>query len=100
MTERLIIDVGRVGDQFFCQLSGKQDGGFPFDINVASPQNGDDVKATGARIFAELRKNSEVDKAISRLLDPRAKAPQPIYINTMTVPAQSVWWEAVWGDPA
>jgi|KBSMisStaDraftv2_1062788.scaffolds.fasta_scaffold169900_2 hypothetical protein len=95
MSERLMIDVGRVGDQFFCQLSGKQDGAMPFDIGATASAG--DVQASGARIFDELCKNREVKKAIERALDGDS---QPIYINATTIPAQAVRWEALWGAPA
>jgi hypothetical protein len=98
MSERLVIDVGRVGDQFFCQLSGKQHEGIPFDITAATARAGVDVKTAGAQIFEELCKNREVRKAIEGVL--KANGSQPIYINATAIPAQGVRWEALWSASA
>src|SRR5262245_12157542 len=100
MNGRVVIDVGRLGDQFFSQLAGKQDGGLPFDIAAASPQNGDDVRTAGAKLFAELCNNQEIKKTIERLLDADPRSSQPIYINATTVRAQSIRWEALWSKTA
>jgi len=93
MNERLLIDVGRLGDKFYCQLSGKQDGGVIFDLDGISAASQVSVLAGGTRIFEELCKNREVKKAIERALDGDA---QPIYINATSIPAQGVRWESLW----
>lgn len=98
MTERLLIDVGRFGDAFYCQLSGKQDSGVPLDLDAISAASKLSVRAGGTKIYEELCKNREVKKAIDRALDGEA---QPIYINASSIPAQGIRWESLWaGDPA
>jgi hypothetical protein len=96
MSERLVIEIGRVGDLFFCQLSGKQDGAIAFDINAVAA--GPDVQTVGGKIYDELCKNREVKKAIDGALNGSS---MPIYINATTIPAQGVRWESLWGggDP-
>jgi CHAT domain len=68
-----------------------------FDVAALNgPFNGDPVKDLGSRIFAELCKNPAIKEAMGDALNAKANSVRPIYIDTETVRAESICWEALW----
>jgi hypothetical protein len=56
------------------------------------------VQNLGNRIYQELCKNAAIKEALGDVLNARLNTIRPIYIDTETVRAESICWEALWED--
>jgi hypothetical protein len=107
MNEATVIRVDREGTTVKCRLANWPRGWFAdfkdeyslFDQNAvaASTPNGSFVKTRGGQILRELCKNENIKKATEYMTSP-GDAVRPLYVDTGTVLAESVWWEAMYHD--
>ena len=68
-----------------------------FDVTaLAPPPAADPVQDIGSRIFKELAKNAAIKEAIGNALNAQINSVRPIYIDTESVRAESICWEALW----
>src|SRR3954447_1702009 len=68
-----------------------------FDVGILDgPFAADPVREIGSRIFQELCKNAAIKEAIGDALNAKFNSVQPIYIDTESVRAETICWEALW----
>jgi hypothetical protein len=89
-------------DEFQCKLVSPPIPKTPsvpsrFDVAVLTgPFTANSVQDVGSRIFEELCKNAAIKAAIGDALNAKINSVRPIYIDTETVRAESICWEALW----